>query len=178
MRAIIVGVMLVGCGASAPHNEVAVEPTARHEGTRPAPARDQPGGDRDLATVKAMIAAERAIAAAQQAQDMVDQLSHDLEALNARLDHVIDAVVAAQTNADRATARVTLEGLRREQAELNALVKAAKAAANRDERLEHDEGTPAGPDRLKRPERSTILKGIPAGPTGECVRNPLAKGCT
>ncbi len=91
--------------------------------------------------------------AAKEAEDTVNKLQRDLEDLNIRVGAAVDGVVAAQNDADRAGAKSKLEALRREQAEQQSRIAAAKAAAERAKRL----------GGLKIDKR--------------CLDNPLAKGC-
>jgi DNA repair exonuclease SbcCD ATPase subunit len=91
--------------------------------------------------------------AAKEAQETVDKLQRDLEDLDKRVGTAVDAVVAAQTDADRAGAKARLEKLRAEQAAQQQAIANAKAAA----------------DRAKR------LGGLHV--SQKCLDNPLAKGC-
>lgn len=61
--------------------------------------------------------------------------------------------MAAQNDADRAAAKAKLEALRKERAEMDARIAAAKAAAS----------------KAQRKQGAKISK--------ECLDNPLAKGC-
>ena len=100
------------------------------------------------------IAAKKAAKkAAKEAQETVDKLQRDLEDLDKRVGTAVDAVVAAQTDADRAGAKAKLEKLRAEQAAQQQAIANAKAAA----------------DRAKR------LGGLHV--SQKCLDNPLAKGC-
>ena len=94
----------------------------------------------------------QAVKAAQEAQDMLDRIQADLVELDKRVTAAVDNVVSAQNDADRAAAKAKLEVLRKDKAELDARIAAAKAAAAKAAR--------GG-------------KQVPP----QCIDNPLAKGC-
>lgn len=96
-------------------------------------------------------AAKQAAQEAKEAQDRVEKLASDLADLDSRLKAAIDAVMAAQNDADRSAARASLEKLRREKLEMEQRVQAERAATER----------ARGVHRSK-----------------ECLENPLAKGCS
>ena len=70
--------------------------------------------------------AEIAIKAAQEALETVERLEHDLEDLDKKVATAVDSVIAAQNDADRAAAKAKLEQLRREKAEMERRIEAAK----------------------------------------------------
>jgi chromosome segregation ATPase len=90
---------------------------------------------------------------AKAAQDAVERLQRDAEALEQRLFAATDALAAAQNEADRTSASTKLGQLRREKFELEARIAEAKARAARAERL----------------------KGVKIN--RDCMENPLAAGC-
>jgi hypothetical protein len=117
-------------------------------------------GDRDEQLEQARRRAEeaeavaaKAVKEAQEARDKVDQAQKDVDELTQKLTAAVDAVMAAQNDADRTAAKAKLEQLRREKAEVETRLGEAKASAARAARLK---GT-------------SISK--------ECMDNPLAKGC-
>jgi hypothetical protein len=98
--------------------------------------------------------AEEAVRAAEEAAESVQRLEKDLADLDTKVGAAVDAVVAAQSDADRAAAKAKLEMLRKEKAEFERRTAEAKAAAA----------------RARRVQGSSISK--------ECQDNPLAKGCS
>lgn len=125
------------------------------------PAEDKPWAtdservrEAELARDKAEREADEAVRLATDAQERVEKLMRDLEDLDKRVTTAVDSVVAAQNDVDRANAKAKLEQLRKDKAEMDARLAAAKAAAA----------------KARRSRASTISK--------ECQDNPLAKGCT
>jgi hypothetical protein len=114
---------------------------------------------REAAEAKA--AADRAEAAAAQAakdaadaKAKIDAIAKQLDAVNARITMAVGAVANATSNAARRDAAATLEAAKADQTALQTQLAAAKAAAERAERM----------------------KGIHVSP--ECRDNPLASGCS
>lgn len=121
-------------------------------------AREAETGDRSRAELeeqlrRAELEADEARKAAQEAQDQVERLSKDLEALDAKVTAAIDSLMAAQNDADRAAAKAKLAELQREQAEMRARVEMTRDKAA----------------KAQRTKGRTVSK--------ECMDNPLAKGC-
>lgn len=102
---------------------------------------------------KARAAVEAAHKAAREAQAEVEQLEKSTRELIDQLNAAIGAVGAAQGDAERAAAQDRLAALVKQQAELEAQIAAAKAAAAKAER--------------------GLGKKLPP----ECLDNPLATGC-
>lgn len=102
---------------------------------------------------EAMKQAQEAQKQAQEAQDKLQQVAKDLGDHDGRLAKAASELISAQNEADRAAAAAKLEALKKEQAELEARVAAAKAAAEKAERA----------------------KGVKI--SKECLDHPLAKGC-
>jgi len=102
---------------------------------------------------QAEVEKEKAVKAAQEAQALVDRLQRDLADMDKKVSAAVDGVVAAQNDADRASAKAKLQELNRQKYEMEKRIAEAKAAAARAERL----------------------KG--AKVSAECANNPLAKGC-
>jgi hypothetical protein len=102
----------------------------------------------------AKIEAQKAIDAAKDAQTKLEQVEKGLDDLNDKVAKAVDSVVAAQNDADRASAKAHLIELQKEQYEMKQRVAAAKAAADKAERA----------------------KGVHI--SKECLENPLAKGCS
>ena len=141
-------VLVSACGGkdpapAQPHNETAGSAT-----TAP-PTKPDP----DPARTKAQAEADQAAKDAKEAEERVRKIEIDLDAFNAKLNAAVDAVVAAQNDAERQAAKARLDALRTEKLELEQRVAAAKAAATKAERA----------------------KGVKVSP--ECMDNPLAKGC-
>lgn len=129
-------------------------PSASAAAEAPPPTESQRVRDAELARDKAEASAREAEKQAHEAAERVDKLSRDLEDLDKRLTGAVDSVIAAQTDADRSAARARLEQLRKEKAEMEARIAAAKAAA----------------------EKAQRQKGVKI--SKECQDNPLAKGCS
>lgn len=119
----------------------------------PPPSAD-PHTEAEQAAAAARQAAEEAVREAEAAKEAVDRLNAEVEEQNKKLEALIDEVTKAQTDADRETARVKLQALRNEQAELQARIAEARAKAARAERTKG----------VKIPQH--------------CLDNPLAKGCS
>lgn len=90
---------------------------------------------------------------AREALERVEMLETSLAALDTKVSATIDTVIAAQNDADRAAAKVKLEELKAEKAEMDRRIQDAKARAERAERR----------------------KGVKVDQ--RCIDNPLAKGC-
>jgi hypothetical protein len=75
---------------------------------------------------QAQQAADVATKAAQDTKQTVDKLAQDLADLDKRVSAAIEAVTAAQNDADRTAAKAKLDALQKEKAELDAKIKAAK----------------------------------------------------
>ncbi len=103
---------------------------------------------------EAKIAAQKAIDDAKEAKTKLEQVEKGLDDLNDKVAKAVDSVVAAQNDADRASAKAHLIELQKEQYEMKQRVAAAKAAADKAERA----------------------KGVHI--SKECLENPLAKGCS
>jgi chromosome segregation ATPase len=99
-------------------------------------------------------AAAQALADAKAAADNVGKLQGELDDLAKRVDQAIQEVTAAKSKTDVDAVKAKLSQLQAERAELEGKVAAAKAAAARAERT----------------------KGVQISP--ECLKNPLAKGCS
>ena len=102
-----------------------------------------------------------AVAIARQAQQErqelaveVERMARDLDELDRKVGGAIDAVTAAQTEADRAAAKTRLDRLRQEQAEAQVRVRRARELAARRDRL------------------------APVVISEACLKNPLAPGCS
>jgi chromosome segregation ATPase len=106
------------------------------------------------ARAKAEDAAARAVADAKAAADQVSKVQGDLDDLAKRLDAAVQEVAAAKSSAELASVKAKLSQLQAERADLERKVAEAKAAAARAERT----------------------KGVQISP--ECLKNPLAKGCS
>jgi hypothetical protein len=102
---------------------------------------------------QAELQAEQAMKDAKEAAEKVQKLAVDLDAMNEKVSSAVTAVVDAQNDADRAAAKVKLQALQKEKAELEQRIAEAKAASDRAERS----------------------KGVHV--SKECLDNPLAKGC-
>jgi len=98
-------------------------------------------------------AAQESMHDAREARERVEKIETDLMDLGKRLDQAVDAVTAAQSQADRDAAVAKLNQLRKEKAELEQRIADAKTAAAKAERT----------------------KGVKV--SKECQDNPLAKGC-
>ena len=96
---------------------------------------------------------DQAVKAAQEAQDLVDRLQRDLQEMDKKVNSAVESVMSAQGDADRASANAKLKALQKDKWEMEQRIQAAKAAADRAQRL----------------------KGVKVSP--ECQANPLAKGC-
>jgi hypothetical protein len=107
----------------------------------------------EVAKVKAEQIAIQATKDAKEAQEAVDRLQKDAEAMSKKVDTAVDALASAQSQADRDSAKAKLDQLRREKYEMDQRIAEAKAKAARAERL----------------------KGVKI--SKECLDNPLAKGC-
>lgn len=102
---------------------------------------------------KARAALEAAHQAATEAATEVERLEKSTREMIDQLNTAIGAVGAAQSDAERAAAKDRLAALQKQQAELEALIAAAKATAAKAERQ--------------------LGKKLPQ----ECLDNPLAVGC-
>jgi DNA repair exonuclease SbcCD ATPase subunit len=102
---------------------------------------------------KARAALEAAHKAAREAQTEVERLEKSTSELIDELNRAISTVMAAQSDAERAAGKERLVALQKQQAELQALIAAAKATAAKAERQ--------------------LGKKLPQ----ECLDNPLAAGC-
>lgn len=109
-------------------------------------------GEPDAAE-KARLEAREAEQAAKEAIAKVDRLQKDADELDVKVSAAIDAVVASQTEADRANAQEKLTQLRKEKASLEHRLAEAQAKAA----------------RAKRMQGARVSR--------ECLDNPLAKGC-
>ena len=97
--------------------------------------------------------AEEALRAAEEAAEKVRRLETDMAEMDKKVGVAVDSVVAAQTDADRASAKSKLEALRKEKADMERRIAEAKAAAA----------------AAKRKAGFKV--------SAECQANPLAKGC-
>jgi hypothetical protein len=98
--------------------------------------------------------AREAEKASEEAMMKVDRLQKDFSELDKKLTEATDAVIKAQTAADRESAKTQLDALRKERAKYELEMAEAKAAAA----------------KAKRIQGSSISE--------ECRQNPLAKGCS
>jgi hypothetical protein len=114
--------------------------------------RSAESADEDKAKAEA-IAAKRD-AETKELLEKVEKLQASFIDMTTQVNNAIAAVDAAQGDADRASAKAKLADLQRRQAEIQAQMAAAKAAA----------------------ERAQRLKGVKI--SKECLDNPLAKGCS
>jgi hypothetical protein len=103
---------------------------------------------------KAEAAAAQAVKDAQDAKDKLDTIMKQLDDLDTKVGQAVSAVADAQNDADRASAKAKLIALQKEQYEMKQRAAAARAAADKAERL----------------------KGVKI--SKECMDNPLAKGCS
>jgi len=87
------------------------------------------------------------------AVEKVERLQRDLEDLDTKVGTAVDSVMAAQSDADRSTAKAKLLALRTEKAAMEQRIADAKNAAA----------------LARRKQGATVSK--------ECQNNPLAKGC-
>jgi colicin import membrane protein len=113
-------------------------------------------GSEETAKSEATEAKQReaeAVKAAEKAQELVDKLKRDLDEMDKKVSGAVDAVVAAQNDADRATAKANLDRMRQQKADYERRLAEAKAQA----------------ERAKRLKGATVSE--------ECKNNPLAKGC-
>ena len=140
--------LLVACSSP---DKKPVQPTNHSEPTGSAAPTPPPSADDRVE--KAEREAAMARKEAQEAMERVDRLATDLEALDKRVTDAIDAVVAAQSDADRANAKAKLEKLRREKAEMEQRIKDAREHAG----------------KATRRQGRQVSK--------QCMDNPLAKGC-
>ena len=147
MKLVLAFALLTACASEKPAPQAPVANQQAHQ-TKPEP---QPQRD-DRA--HAQRAADDAAQAAREAEERLDQIARDLDALDKRTSAAIDQVVAAQNDADRAAAKARLEELQRDKQDMEQRIRAAKAAAAKAERA----------------------KGVKVSP--ECMDNPLAKGCS
>jgi len=106
------------------------------------------------ARAKAEAEAAKAVADVKAAADNVSKIQGDLDDLAKRLDTAVADVAAAKNKTELDAVKAKLSQLQAERAELEKQVAAAKASAARAERL----------------------KGVQISP--ECLKNPLAKGCS
>lgn len=97
--------------------------------------------------------AAQAIKDAQEAEERVEKLMLEMEAFDKRINDAVEAVTAAQSDADRAAATAKLRQLQKEQVEMKQRAAAARAAA---EKAQRRKGTKI---------------------SEECQDNPLAKNC-
>jgi colicin import membrane protein len=98
-------------------------------------------------------AARQAVADAAKARAELDALMRELDAFDAKVSKAVDAVADSQNDAERTAASAALKKLQLEQVELKQRIAAARAGAEKAERL----------------------KG--AKISIQCIENPLAKGC-
>jgi hypothetical protein len=145
-------VLLAGCGGDkdkTPDKAEKVEKAEKPERVERASVVDE--------ALQAKRTAEQArddaVKAAAEAQEQLDRVQQDLHEMDKRVSAAMDAVVAAQNDADRAAAQAELKALRSEKAEMDARISAARAEAARAQRK----------------------KGV--GISKACMDNPLAKGC-
>ena len=103
---------------------------------------------------KAEAAAAQAIKDASDAKEKLAAVERDLAEIETKVGQAVNAVVEAQSDADRANAKARLQKLQQEQYEMKQRAAAARAAADKAERL----------------------KGVKI--SKECMENPLAKGCS
>ena len=106
--------------------------------------------DLRLRVEEAEHAAEQATEQANQARDEVERAQKDLAELGGQIDQAVAAVAGAQSEADRAAAKVKLDALQKQKADLEFRLSAAK--------------------RTQREQGMHIRK--------ECLDNPLAPGCS
>jgi hypothetical protein len=114
-------------------------------------ARDKKAAAAEKAKAKAEAAAQEAATAAQAAQDKVDKLTKDLADIEAKIATTTTAAGSAAKDADKAANKSALDQLRKDKAEAEKNLAAAKIAA-------------AKADHLK-------------AQTADCAKNPTAKGC-
>jgi len=103
---------------------------------------------------QAEAAAQAAVRDAQEAKDKLDKIAADLDELNKRVNQAVDDVAQAKSKADREAAAAKLKQLQADKQQLEARIAQAKADAAKAERA----------------------KGVHISP--ECLKNPLAKGCS
>jgi uncharacterized protein YqfA (UPF0365 family) len=116
--------------------------------------RKRESDEANAAKERAEEVTRKAVQEAKDAQEKVEKLSNDLADLDKKVNSAVDAVMTAQNDADRNSARANLEKLRREKFEMEQRIQAARAAAAKAERA----------------------KGVHL--SKECLENPLAKGCS
>ena len=102
---------------------------------------------------RADLIAKQAVEDAKEAQERVEKLSNDLADLDKKVSSAINAVVAAQNDADRKRAAADLDKLQQQKRDMEQRIAAAKAAA----------------------DKANRAKGLHI--SQECLDNPLAKGC-
>ena len=149
MKLALAFVLLVGCGGDHPPPQAPVE-----NKQAPEPQPDPALREANLRAERAEREAQDAIKAAHEVEERLDQISRDLAALDQRVSAAVDQVVAAQNNAERATASERLKELQRQKAEMEQRIGEAKAAA----------------------EKAQRKKGVKI--SQDCMDNPLAKGCS
>jgi chromosome segregation ATPase len=137
MHRVWVVVLLIGCSGEAVLKQVEADMKAEE-------ARLQ-------MEVERLRAADRE---AREAKAQIERLQQDLAETDHEVAAAIDAVVAAQTQADRDSAMAKLDTVRREKAQLESTMAAKKAAL----------------DKAKRTQPRELSR--------ECLDNPLAKGCS
>ncbi|HTL36532.1 MAG TPA: hypothetical protein VL326_25540 [Kofleriaceae bacterium] len=108
----------------------------------------------DARRKKAEAEAAQAVKDANDAKDKLDRIMKDLDDLDTKVGAAVSAVADAQNDADRASAKQRLIALQKEQYDMKQRAAAARAAAEKAERL----------------------KGVKI--SKECMDNPLAKGCS
>lgn len=104
----------------------------------------------------AEITAAQALKDAQRAKEQLDKLVRELDELDDQIARAADAVVEADTDADRAAAKARLEQLLQEQHDLTMRTVAPRALVFRPERLKYQ------------------YLVVPR----QCIENPLAKECS
>ena len=103
---------------------------------------------------RAEATAAQAVKDAQEAKEQLDTVMRQLDDLDTKVGQAVNAVADAQNDADRASAKARLIALQKEQYEMKQRAAAARARAEKAERL----------------------KGVKI--SKECMENPLAKGCS
>jgi hypothetical protein len=140
MKKLVCVVALLACGKDSKTDE-------------PVESSRRASDEAEVAKQKAEQAAAQAVQEAKAAQDAVERLQRDADDLAKRVDGAVQDLAGAQNQADRDAAKVKLDALRTEKADLEQRIAEARAKAERAERL----------------------KGVKI--SKECLDNPLAKGC-
>ena len=91
-------------------------------------AADEAQQAAEHAKAAAEAAANKAVDEAKAARGQLDQVAKDLEALDTKVNAAVDDLAKATSDAERTKAKAALEELKKQKAELEAKIKAAKGA--------------------------------------------------